>query len=64
MTQNDRIMNFGVLSLFVLPFVGIFDMDLFLTIHGAVAVMFFGTFGIYCILLARALYFNKDKFPE
>lgn len=57
-------MNFGTISIFSLPMIGMFDMKLFPLTHRLFAGIFFGSFGVYCLLLAKALYSNKDKFPE
>lgn len=60
---NDFLIILGGLSCVTLPMIGVFDEHEFNPIHCTCAGIFFGSFGFYCILLGRALYQNKDKFP-
>eukprot|EP00347_Sterkiella_histriomuscorum_P021372 403334206 len=61
---NDFLMVLGILSCITLPLIGVFDEHEFNPIHCTCAGIFFGCFGFYCILLGRALYQNRDKFPQ
>ncbi|CDW78258.1 UNKNOWN [Stylonychia lemnae] len=60
---NDFLIILGGLSCIALPLIGVFDEHQWGPVHGTCAFIFFGGFGFYCILLGRALYQNKDKFP-
>lgn len=60
--QNDRLLNLGTISCVALPLIGVFDEHQWGTIHGTCAVIFFGCFGIYCVLLGRYLSENKSRF--
>ena len=53
----------GFASMVALPMVGIFDEKLWLPLHLVSAVVFFGGFMFYGILLSHHLHDNKDKFP-
>eukprot|EP00347_Sterkiella_histriomuscorum_P005602 403355972 len=61
-SQNDRLLNLGIISCAALPLIGVFDEHQWGTIHGICAVLFFGCFGVYCILLGKYLADNKAKF--
>lgn len=60
---NDFLLVLGILSMFALPLIGIFDEHMWPKYHGASAVVFFSCFGFYSFFLGRCLYQNKDKFP-
>lgn len=62
--KNDFLFDLGLASCVALPFVGIFDEIEWMPMHFLSAGIFFGCFGIYCVLLARYLYNNKERFPE
>ncbi|CDW77397.1 UNKNOWN [Stylonychia lemnae] len=62
--HNDIIMHVGFASTLALPLIGLFDMDLWPASHGMISLIFFLTFGGYCIMLSQALSSNIDKFPE
>lgn len=53
---NDFLIVLGGVSCLALPLIGVFDEHQWGKIHGFCAVVFFSTFGIYCVLLGRALY--------
>ena len=61
---NDFLLILGFLPCITLPLIGVFDEHQFNPIHCTCAGIFFGCFAFYCILLARALYQNRDKFPQ
>lgn len=61
-STNDTMLNLGTASCVALPLIGVFDEHQWGTIHGICAVTFFGCFGIYCVMLAKHLTANKDKF--
>lgn len=63
-SKNDRLYYIGVISMISLPMIGVFDMYKWSKYHGVFAVTFFLTFGVYSVLLGRAMYSAKDKFPE
>jgi len=60
--RNDTMMVFGIISMVGLPLVGIFDEDMWRTLHGISAGLFFGGFMIYARLLACAMYEVRDQF--
>ncbi len=60
--RNDTMMWFGIISMVGLPMVGIFDEDMWKTLHGISAGLFFIGFMIYARLLACAMYENRDKY--
>ena len=62
--NNNWLFCYGLLSVFSLPAIGLFDCHAWNKIHGASAVVFFGFFGLYAFKLAGYMAANKDKFPE
>jgi len=61
--NNDFLFDLGLVSCFALPMIGIFDEKSYITMHCISAGFFFGCFGIYCVLLGRYLWNNREKFP-
>lgn len=62
-SKNDFLLDLGIASCVALPLIGIFDEKNFLPMHITCAVIFFGCFAIYCILLSHHLSKNKASFP-
>ena len=60
--NNNFLFDLGLISCFALPMIGIFDEKNYITMHCISAGFFFGCFGIYCVLLGRYLWNNRDKF--
>jgi Frag1/DRAM/Sfk1 family len=62
--QNDCMFWWGLASLIALPFVGIFDEELWKTMHVVSAGTFFVGFMIYGWKLGDNLWTNRVKFPS
>lgn len=53
---NDFLLILALLACVSLPLIGVFDENKYLPIHLTCATTFFGSCGLYLILLGRALY--------
>jgi len=62
--ENDTLLTLGLIATFALPAIGFFDEHNYSSIHGIMAVLFFGSVGIYAFIIGGVMQKNKDKFPE
>ena len=56
--QNDTLLGLGIIASFALPLIGYFDEHTYGTIHGIMAVLFFGSVGIYAFIIGGVMQDN------
>jgi len=61
--ENDTLLVLGMISTFSLPAIGFFDEHTYGNIHNCLAVLFFGSVGIYAFIIGGVMQDNKKKFP-
>jgi len=62
--QNDTLLVLGLITTFSLPCIGYFDEHAYPTIHGTMAILFFGSVGIYAWIIGSVMQDNLNSFPE
>ena len=61
---NDCLLVLGLISTISLPSIGYFDEHTYGNIHNVLAVLFFGSVGLYAFIISNVMSSNKDLFPQ